>query len=203
MNHDARNILLIASSILIVASSIPYLIDIVKRKTKPRIISWFNWGLLGAIAGGAALAAGQIPAAVLSFASVGEVMFVVILGLYYGDRQFERIDILCQIGAAVGLMLWLVFDSPLTAIIAVTLIDLVAALPTYKHIWQKPHEETLLAFVICGFASLLTLLAITSPSPAGLVYPIYLLLANATMAALIIIRRKALVPSPAELRHPS
>lgn len=190
MPETTRYLLLIISSIMIVASTLPYLIDIVKKKTKPRVVSWFNWALLGTIAGFAALADGQIPAAMLSFASALEALLVVTLGMYYGDRHFERFDILCQIGAAIGLLLWLAFDSPLTAIIAVTTVDFIAALPTYKHIWQKPFEETPLAFIICSFASILTLFAVTNSSLTGLVYPIYILLANTTMSVLILLRRR-------------
>lgn len=186
-----RTALLIISSVLIVISIIPYLIDIAKKKTKPRVVSWLNWAFLGAIAGAAALNAGQLPAALLAFASVTEVLLVVILGLYYGDRSFEKIDVLCQLGAGMGLLLWLTLHNPLIAIIIITLVDLIAALPTYKHIWQKPEEETLASFVICGIASALTLAAITSLVLTGLIYPIYLLLANFGMAGLIIFKRKS------------
>lgn len=181
-----------ASSGLLVISVIPYLIDIVKKQTKPRVVSWFNWGILGAIAGAAALSDHQLPAAVLSFASVVEVMLVVVLGLYYGDRKFQKVDVFCQIGAAIGLALWFALDSPLTAIIIITVVDLLAAIPTYIHIWRAPHEETLLAFILCATASALTLGTITSLALTGLIYPIYLLLANVLMAGLIMLRRKAL-----------
>ncbi len=192
MTTALRNILLAISSLLLITSIIPYLLDIVKRKTKPRVISWLNWGILGAVAGAAALADGQIPAAIISFASVIEVMSVVVLGLYYGDRHFEKIDIFCQAGAVAGLALWATLHNPLIAIIIITAVDLIAALPTYKHIWQKPHEETLASFVICGVASAITLITITTLALSGLVYPVYLFVANVCMSGLIIYRRQRL-----------
>jgi hypothetical protein len=192
MTHYIRNIFLTLSSVLLIASVIPYLVDIIHKKTKPRIVSWLNWGILGGVAGAAALADGQIPAAVISFASVIEVMTVVVLGLYYGDRRFEKIDIFCQAGALVGLGLWFTLRSPLVAIAVITLVDLIAALPTYKHIWQKPNEETPTTFVLCSVASLLTVITITSLALSGIIYPVYLLLANTCMAGLIIYRRRKL-----------
>lgn len=191
MNNAFRTALLVASSIMIVLGTVPYLVDIAKKKTKPRVISWFNWGILGAIAGAAALSDNQIPAAVLSFASVLEVMLVVILGLFYGDRHFEKLDLFCQVGAGIGLTLWFTLNSPLLAIIIITIVDLIAAVPTYRHIWQAPKEETLSTFVICAIASALTLASVASLAPTGLIYPIYLLLANLFMASLIIIRTRA------------
>ena len=190
MTDVIRNGALVVSTVLVVGSIIPYLIDIVKKKTKPRVVTWLNWGILGAIAGAAALKDGQIPAALLSFASVIEVGMVVLLGLYYGDRRFGRFDILTQIAAIIGLILWLVFNSPLTAIVAVTVIDLIAALPTYKHIWQSPTEETLSTFCISAVASLITLLVSFNANVSGLIFPIYLLTANVGMAGLIIARRR-------------
>ncbi|MBC7707792.1 hypothetical protein H7Y63_01050 [Polaromonas sp.] len=191
MNESLRNALLVISSIILVTSTVPYLLDIIKKKTKPRVVSWFNWGILGAVAGAAALADGQVPAAVLSFASVIEVMLVVILGLCYGDRRFQKIDLFCQVGAAIGLALWFALDSPLTAIVIITLVDFIAAIPTYLHIWRAPEEETLAAFILACLASGIALATVTSLALTGLVYPIYLFAANALMAGLIVVRRRA------------
>lgn len=192
MSQSIRNVFLTLSSILIIVSAIPYLLDIIHKKTKPRIVSWFNWGILGSVAGAAALADGQIPAAVISFASAIGAMTVVVLGFYYGDRRFEKIDIFCQVGAIVGLGLWFTRRSPLVAIAVITLVDLIAALPTYKHIWQKPDEETPLTFVLSSVASLLTVITITSLALSGIIFPVYLLLANTCTAGLIIYRRRKL-----------
>ncbi len=186
---NLTTVLVTASAVLTIASIIPYLIDITRHKTKPRIVSWFNWTLLTGIAGAAALADKQYPAAALSFAAALETASVVILGLKYGDRKFDITDVLCQIGAIAGLVLWIVFNSPAIAVIASVGIDFTAGIPTLKHAWQKPQEETAIAFVICSFAAALTLLAVREVSLTALTYPLYILGINVAMSAILLLRK--------------
>ncbi len=185
------DILVGAGAVLTVASIIPYLVDITRQKTKPRIVSWFNWTLLTSIAGAASLADKQYPAAALSFAAAIETGLVVVLGLKYGERKFDRTDILCQLGALVGLVLWLLFNTPAIAVIASVSIDFIAGIPTLKHAWQRPFEETLSAFVICSVAAALTLSTIHEVSFTALTYPVYIFGINALTALILFTRKPA------------
>ncbi|MEO6513496.1 MAG: hypothetical protein ABIR37_02280 [Candidatus Saccharimonadales bacterium] len=180
---------IVLSAILTLVSSIPYIVDVIKGKTKPRIVSWFNWSLLTGIATAAAYADGQIPSAVLTLAATIETALIVILGLKHGDRKFERFDVVCQIGAVSGLILWVIFSSPVIAIIATVTIDFVALLPTLRHSWLKPDEETISTFVLSGIGALFAALAVTNPTISGLTYPIYIVLANFALVALLMLRR--------------
>ncbi|MEK7594825.1 MAG: hypothetical protein AAB436_04260 [Patescibacteria group bacterium] len=180
-----RDILLFLSGLLTIVCVIPYCIDIVKRQTKPRIVSWFNWTLLTGIATAAAIADKQWPSVVLTGSATAATMMIVILGIKYGDTKIEPLDVVCQIGAVIGLVLWLVFNSPLIAIIMSVGIDFLVGLPTYKHAYKKPHEETKLTFIIAFVAALLALLAIDDPQASGLIFPIYLSLANLLIISIL------------------
>lgn len=185
-----KNILIVLSSLITVACVIPYILDILKKKTKPRVVSWFTWSLLSGIAGAASLADHQYAAAALSLSATTECMIVVILGLKYGDREFTKFDISCQVGALVGLLLWFLLDSPAIAVIVAVAIDFIGTLPTVKHAWQKPGEETPITFFLAGFAALLTVFAATSVQVTALANPLYLVAINMTMTAIILTRRK-------------
>jgi hypothetical protein len=187
-----RNFLSITGAILALFSTVPYLIDIVHKKTKPNIVSWITWMLLTGIATAAAFAAHQPRTALLTLASTFCTGGVVVLGLWYGIAKFSWFDGLCQAGAVLGLVLWLVFDSPLIAIVGVVAIDFIACLPTLRHAWLKPGEETWQTFCIGTAAALLTMLALTSYVPEALLYPAYLLLANSAIAAVVVYRRRQL-----------
>jgi hypothetical protein len=180
-----KDIFLVLSGVLTIACVLPYLRDITRRKTKPRIVSWFNWTLLTGIATAAAIADQQWPSAVLTGAATITTLLVVILGLRYGDNKIEPFDIACQIGAIVGLILWLIFDDPLIAIIITAAVDFIAALPTFRHSWLKPFEETKVTFIIAAVASSFSLLAINEATVSGLIYPVYILMANLTIASLL------------------
>lgn len=185
-------ILIVLSSILTILCGIPYIIDIVKRKTKPRVVSWFTWAILTLIAGFASFSDQQYAAAVLSFSATFEVLLICILGLIYnGDRSISRFDIICQILAIIGFVLWMVFNSPSIAIVFVIVIDVIASLPTIKHAWEKPHEETWITFLGAGIAALFALLAAESFTVTGVANPIYLVIVNFLLFGIITLRLEA------------
>jgi hypothetical protein len=196
-----KTALIIISSILTVGSAIPYVIEILKGKTKPRIVSWFTWSLLTGIAFAASWADKQYPSAILMLAATIETLIIVILGLRFGNRRLEPFDIVCQFGAIVGLVLWLLLDSPAIAVAATVAIDLIGALPTIKHAWQKPSEETALTFFMACIGGLCTVLIAGDWKITAVAYPLYITLCNALLVVVILGRnRKFLQGEPAELR---
>lgn len=178
------NIFIALSVLFTVGAIIPYVNDVIHGSTKPRIVSWFNWSLLTGIAAAAALADKQYPSAILSLSGSAVCLVVVIGGLKHGDRKFEFFDIACQAGAILGLVLWIVFSSPLVAIIASVSIDFIAGLPTIKHIWQKPHEETRITFVLAAIGALCALAAAQNPHLSGLIFPVYIVLTTSLNTSL-------------------
>jgi hypothetical protein len=184
-----KTALVIISTLLTVLAVVPYILDILKRKTKPRLVSWFTWTLLTTISAAASFSDQQWPAGVLSTAASIECLTIVILGFKYGDRELTPFDIGCQIGAIVGLILWWIFNSPAIAVIAAVLIDALASLPTYKHAWVKPFEETWQTFALSGIGPILTLAAASEIKVTSAANPIYLILVNFFLAGLIVARR--------------
>jgi hypothetical protein len=179
-------LILALSALITVSATIPYLLDAIKGKTKPRVVSWFNWALLTGISAAAALSVHQYPSAVLSLAASVECWGVVVVSLRKGDRSFELFDLFCQMGAIAGLVLWIIFNSPLIAIAASIVIDIIVSAPTVKHIWQKPYEESANVFILSAVGAALALLAIHHPKPIGLINPLYLILINCLMSLLFL-----------------
>lgn len=180
---------IIGASIMLFAT-VPYIIDIVKRKTKPNIVTWLTWTLLISIGAAALFASHQPNSALLLVGDAIATFAVVLFGLKYGIAKLDVFDVLCQIGAMVGLVLWLIFNSPMIAIVSTIAIDLIGTVPTFRHSWRKPDEETLITFALGVIATFLTLLSISHYSVTAWIYPAYLLLSNALIAILIIISRK-------------
>jgi hypothetical protein len=184
---------IIISSLLTVCATAPYIFDILKKKTKPRIVSWFTWSLLTGISSAASFSAHQYPAAILSMCASLECLIVVVLGLKYGDREFVLFDIICQIAALLGLILWWLFNSPAIAIIAAIMIDFVASLPTIKHSWENPHEETWLTFALSGLGAAFTLAAVTDYKITSAANPFYLVLINLLITVVLVWRKGKIV----------
>lgn len=185
-----RNLFIVLSSIVTVSATIPYIIDILKKKTKPRVVSWFIWTILAGISAAASFSDKQYAAFVLALSTGVECLLVVLLGLKYGEKDIKAFDITCLAGAIVALVLWYIFNSPAIAIIAGIIIDLIGSLPTLKHAWQKPDEETWATFALSGLGASFAVLAAKSTWITSLANPIYIVAINMTFTAILLGRRR-------------
>jgi hypothetical protein len=170
-----------------ILGAFPYIIQIIRGRTKPRIVTWFTWSLLTGIACAASFSTHDIPSAILTLASMLVNMTIVVLGFKHGDRHFERLDVFCQLAAFVGLALWFLFNSPAIAVSSSIAIDAVGAIPTLKHSWKRPYEETWISFLLGSIAGVLTTIVAASWSITAVAYPLYLAIANALLVALILL----------------
>ena len=197
-----NNALIALSSILLLVAVVPYVLDVVKGKTKPRIVSWFTWGLLGVITAAASLSEHQYPAATFGFFGAFGCFLIAALGWKHGNRKFERIDIVCQVSALLGIGLWFLFDSPALAVIVVIIIDLLGCIPTLIHSWKQPHEETWLTFFLSACSAMLVIIAAESYRLTAIANPIYIVIINTIIVTLLLVRQKYAVPGmPPELKE--
>lgn len=183
-------ILITIGSGLMLVGVLPYLIDVMRGKTKPRIVSWLVWCTLTAIAGFASFFDGHYPTTILLAIATVTTLSVAILGYKHGDKRFDRLDIMCFIGAFTGLLLWWVFNSPELAVIATITIDLIGAIPTLVHSWKKPHEETWMAFLLAFMSSLCTIVVVEDWVITAIAYPLYLVAFNGALTAIIVLRKR-------------
>ncbi len=133
---------LIIASLITLSTVIPYIRDILKGKTKPNITSWITWSLITGIATIAEFAGHEYITAIFTGSVFLETSAIVILGLKYGYAKYSLFDVFCQIGALSGFLFWYLFNSPAAAVIASVLIDAFATIPTIRHSWINPKEET-------------------------------------------------------------
>ena len=197
-----KTVLIILSGLLTVGASLPYIVEIVRGNTKPRIVSWFTWTILTAIACAASFTDRQYPAAILMLCAVVETALVVVLGLKHGDRKFERLDVVCQVGALLGLVLWFTLKSPTLAVVATVAIDFTGAIPTFWHSWQKPHEETWIEYALSALGGGLTVFVAGNWKVTAVLYPLYILVVNAVLTSIILgSPHRHVKQAPAELRE--
>ena len=180
------------SSIITILGYVPYIIDTVKKKTKPRVITWFVWTMLNGISCMAAFSEQQYPTAVLMFCFALGTLAVTVFGWRGGDKNINRLDVTCLIGAIIGIILWVIFNSPTTAVIAMILVDFIGGIPTQVHSWKKPDEETLMTYVMQFIGAGLTLLVIDSWRITSAAYPIFLVAICLNFILIISLRRQYL-----------
>lgn len=185
-----KTIFLILASVITVAAVLPYIRDILKGSTKPNLVSWITWTLLTGIATAAEIAAGEYVTAIFTSAAVTGTALVVIFGLRHGYVKYKTFDVACQIAAVVGIILWQLFDSPVIGVVGAVLIDFVGALPTVRHSWIDPSEETWQTFAIAGVGGVLAILALDTYNWISLPYAVYIVGINAVLAYVIVTRRR-------------
>lgn len=186
-------VIAILGSLLAVAGTVPYIIDTVKKKAKPRIVSWFTWALLTGIAAAAAFSDGQFSAGLFALAGTLATGTVVIVGWRYGDRSFTRLDITCQASVLVGVALWMTFNSPAIAVWGAIIIDFVGFIPTFKHAWEKPQEETPVFFgavFVAGALSTAAAVPVGGWTVTSVAYPLYVALSMAACLGVLVLRNK-------------
>ncbi len=184
----------IASGIGILAF-VPYFRDIIRGTTKPHPFSWLVWGLIHVIAFFAQVSSGGGAGTWLTASVAIGCLVIAALSFFRGKDGIVALDWWCLIGALLGVVLWQVTNNPFTAIIFVILTDALACVPTFRKGYLKPNEETVLTYGIGVLANILALFAFESINPTTVLYPIFIVVINIALVAMLLIRRKQLARS--------
>ncbi|MES2971713.1 MAG: hypothetical protein V4702_05305 [Patescibacteria group bacterium] len=187
-----KDFLLIAAGLVGVISVLPYGRDILRGTTKPNIVSWLTWTLLTGIATAAEIAGHEYRTAIFTGLATINTAGIVLIGLRHGYVRYTRFDVVCQIGAVAGIILWQLFNSPTIGVFAAVLIDCIGTLPTIRHSWLKPHEETWQTYALSGLGGVLLIGALTAYNWVSLLYAVYIVIACAVITTIILARRKQL-----------
>ncbi len=185
-----NNALIAIAGLLTITSCLPYIIDIAKNKTHPNLVSWITWMLVSGINTAAALSDHAIHTAILSGSIVLTDLIIIIMGLKRGVRRYTKFDIICQIIAIIGLVLWLATGNASLAVVSSISVVFIAALPTWRHAYLKPSEETWQGFAMAVIASVLTILSITNYTFVSLAFPVVTVINCSVIVAIILLGRK-------------
>jgi ABC-type cobalamin transport system permease subunit len=187
-------VLLMTGTALATFSVVPYIKSIVRGKAKPRAISWAIWTLLIGLMAVVSWQQHQLSSAVLSTASAIGCLIVTLLALRHVRFEPTRLERYTLLGAAIGIVLWLLFDNPMLVLTAALTVDSIAYIPTYVNGWRNPYHESMTMFIISAFGSGLVLLAavLDRAAMSGIVYPLYSVIFGSIMIAILMTRRQRL-----------
>ena len=190
-----RNAIALACGLISFASIIPYVRDVLKGKTHPNLVSWLTWCMLNLINTTAAISTGATQTALLSGASALATGWITVLSLRRGVTKYTAFDIGCQALAIGGIILWKLTGQPQLAVLIAVSIDLIAAMPTWRHAWIAPFAETWQGFAIAAGTAIVTLFTIANYSIVSLAFPI-LVTTNCSVIVAIILSRRAMLGTP-------
>lgn len=170
-------------------SYIPYIKDILAKKTKPQRTSWLIWLALDSIAFFSQLAKGATVSLFLpGFETLG-VIFVFILSFKYGVGGTTKRDFFILISAGVGLLLWYLTKEPAIALYIVIAVDAIGVLPTIIKSYEDPESETFISWVMVTIGGILAAISVETFNIILLSYPVYIALANGVIAFAMILGR--------------
>lgn len=192
MTYDIKIILGFLAVFVGLVGYIPYYRDVLRGVTKPHPFSWIGFTLLLGITFFAQIATGAGPGAWVNGVSALGVFGIAILALWKGERDITIFDWACFAGALLGIVLWRMTSDPLTAVVVVTITDMIVFFPTYRKAYLKPHEETASLFVFAAAKYIISIFALTSLNLTTALFPISLILSNVALVAMLLIRRRQL-----------
>lgn len=186
----AKQVLTIIASAISIIAYAPYLKDVLANKTKPHIFSWTIWGLMTGIAFFSQIAGGAGFGSALMGLTTFLCFLMVGLSFKKGTRDIVLVDWLAAIGSIVALVFWLLTKSPYLSVIIITVSDLLATYPTIRKTYNNPHQETEIYYFLNSIKYVLGTIALEKYTVVTALYPIYLVLINGVIFALVFFRKK-------------
>jgi hypothetical protein len=160
----------IISGLLLFVAAIPYIADILKKKTHPHRGSFLIWSVLGAIAFSSQAATGAGWSLVLPAADTLVTLIIFGLSLRFGVGGLNRRDVSALMIAGIALVAWYFTHQPLVALLITIGIDAIGTLLTLSKTYAAPQTETFSSWFLAALGGLAAALAVDEVSFTYLVY---------------------------------
>ncbi len=187
---DYKIIISSVAVILTFVGYIPYIRDVLQKKTKPHAFTWFVWTLAGSIAYGLQVVGGAGVGSWALLAACIVCFLIFILSLRIGNKDITLSDFIFLILSLVSLVLWLVAKQPVWSVILATFVEILGFAPTVRKSWNKPWSETLFTYEVCVVRHGISILALQQFNILTLLYPVAWTIANLFFSIFLIIRRR-------------
>lgn len=182
----------IGAGVLAMISYIPYITSILRHKTKPNRAAFLIWSVTSTITLAGYIGSGARTSIFIGIAYAIFETSVFLLSLKYGKGGLTKLDVSVLIIAALGVILWAYTDNPRLALYSGIVSEALGYIPIAVKSYQHPDSEDKTAWVIGTVAAALNLLALTSLKPEMLLYPLYILVCDAFIVAMILRRHDTL-----------
>lgn len=164
----------IASGALGIISFFPYLRSILNGETKPHRTTYGIWSFVGTVELVSYIASGATTTIILPLVFLLCEIAIFILSFKRGMGGTTKLDILCLVGAILGVIGWVITRNPEVALYLSISASLCGFIPTVKKTYLYPKTENTLAWSIAAGAAILNLLAISHWTLNIIAYPLYI-----------------------------
>ena len=168
---------------------LPYLRDIISKKTEPHMYSWLVWTILQVVGAAAQLKDGAGYGAWALVVGAFFCFAIFLLSFKYGTKNISKFDLFCLVASIGAIGIYLFINNPVWATIVVATVDFVGFLPTFRKGFQEPFSETASTFIMSAIANALSIFALQHYSVTTVLYIGSLFFTNSSFATMILIRR--------------
>ena len=189
--HVLPPVFLLVSAVIRLLGGLSYLRATIIGKAKPNPLTWLLWSITPAITLLAALSVGETDSLLVTSALALSPLLVFVTAVIKNPRsvKFDRLNLICALLAAVGMVLWYATSNQNLAIILAMLADFASSLPTLIKAKRQPHSEHPPAYIMSAIAMLLALLTMAHWTFTSAGFMIYILILNLIIANLSIFGR--------------
>jgi len=176
----------IVAAILGAYSTIPYVIAILKKKTRPHQLSWLVFTIMNGIVFFSQFFAGaRLSVIITAIFFVGSIL-IFLLSLKYGTRKSSRWDKTLFGIAIVTIAVWYLTRNNDLAIWLTVIIDLAASTMIIFKLRTQPDSESAQPWIIATVAYIFTCISLMG-TPFGILYvrPLYGLVCDAALVFFI------------------
>ena len=173
----------------------PYYRAIGAQQIRPHVFTWFIWGagtlivFFAQLSDGAGL--GAWPVGISAFLTAGVAVWALANS---ADASIVRSDWVFFGLALSALPLWFFTSTALSAVVILTLVDMLGFGPTVRKAYFAPHQESAQFFAISFVRNILIILALENLSWTTALFPAAVGLASGLFLILIMMRRQTLKP---------
>ena len=188
-----RDIIGIFSGIIVIFASIPYLIDVKRKKARPARSTWIMFVILLFLG---VIQSGSLGSGYSRFLIIGDITtctLVLLFSFRYGISSITTLDIVCYSILTLDIILWQLLDNPLLGLLITISADLVAITPTIVKTYIDPSSETPAIWLITTFASLLAIFSENEISLVIIIFPLYLALTNGVIGVMTFRKKNMLL----------
>jgi hypothetical protein len=182
----------ILAGILQLIASAPYVRDILRGSTKPQRATWTIWTTLSFVVLASQWASGATWSLALTIGQALSCGLVFVLAIRRGVGGVSPVECALLAIAALGIAGWQLAGDPMVATCSVVIADIIGVALMLPKTYRQPGSETLSTYAIGVVSTVFALAAVDSLAASLVIYPIYILVADFAVVAVIFLRRRAL-----------
>ena len=177
--------------LLTFAAFLPYIQSILAGQTRPHVFSWLIWGVGTVVVFVAQLLdGGGYGAWVIGVSGCITCGIACLAWAKSGDTSIVRMDWVFLALAMSALPLWFFTETALSAVIVLTLVDILGFGPSVRKAYDHPHDENATFFAIGAVRNGFVVLALQNYSWTTVLFPAAVGLACLLFVMLILGRRQ-------------